>query len=65
MDAPASLCVVLASGGYPGAYEKGKTITGVEAADALEGVTVFHAGTKRDGELVTSGGRVLCVTATG
>ena len=64
--APAALCVVLASGGYPGAYEKGKPITGVAEADALEGVTVFQAGTAMEGEtLVSAGGRVLCVTATG
>ena len=65
-DAPASLCVVMASGGYPGSYEKGKPITGIQAADAVEGVTVFHAGTRRDADaIVTNGGRVLCVTATG
>ncbi len=65
-SAPASLCVVLASGGYPGAYEKGKVITGVEAANAVEGVTVFHAGTRREGDrLLTAGGRVLTVTAIG
>jgi len=64
--APASLCVVLASEGYPGTYPKGRTITGVAEAEALEGVTVFQAGTRRDGDaLVTSGGRVLTVTATG
>ncbi|MGH9779470.1 MAG: phosphoribosylamine--glycine ligase [Candidatus Acidiferrales bacterium] len=64
--AGASLCVVLASGGYPGNYETGKAITGIEAAEKLEGVSVFHAGTKRaDGKLVTSGGRVLGVTARG
>jgi phosphoribosylamine--glycine ligase len=61
----AAVTVVLASGGYPGSYEKGKPITGVDAADALPGVTVFHAGTALDSEgtLVTSGGRVLNVTA--
>jgi phosphoribosylamine--glycine ligase len=65
-SAPASLCVVLASGGYPGAYEKGKVITGVEAANEVEGVTVFHAGTRREGDrLLTAGGRVLTVTAIG
>jgi len=64
--AGASLCVVLASGGYPGNYETGKAITGIEEAEKLEGVNVFHAGTKRaDGKLVTSGGRVLGVTARG
>ena len=62
----AATCVVLASEGYPGAYEKGKVITGIADADALPGVKVFHAGTKLDGEnVVTSGGRVLGVTAVG
>lgn len=62
-----AVCVVLASEGYPGAYEKGRVILGVEEAEALEGVTVFHAGTARnaDGELVTAGGRVLNVVALG
>lgn len=57
--------VVLASEGYPRAYEKGKVVLGVEDANELDGVTVFHAGTKlnADGELITSGGRVLNVTA--
>ncbi len=60
------VCVVMASGGYPGKYEKGKVITGVEDAEALEDVIVFHAGTAiRDGQLVTNGGRVLGVTALG
>lgn len=64
--APASLCVVLASEGYPGSYPKGRAITGVAEADAVEGVTVFQAGTRAEGDgLVTSGGRVLTVTATG
>lgn len=59
-------CVVLASGGYPGAYEKGKEITGLDEHGQLDGVTVYHAGTKlADGKLVTSGGRVLGVTAKG
>jgi len=59
----ASVCVVMASGGYPGAYEAGKKITGIEAADSMEGVKVFHAGTtKRDGTYFTAGGRVLGVT---
>jgi phosphoribosylamine---glycine ligase len=62
----ASVCVVMASGGYPGSYEKGKVITGLEAANALPDVKVFHAGTARAGEqLVTNGGRVLGVTALG
>lgn len=62
-----AVSVVLASAGYPGSYEKGKLITGVESAEALKGVTVFHAGTKRDseGKLYTNGGRVLNVTALG
>lgn len=60
-----AVAVVLTSAGYPGSYEKGKVITGVEDADALDGVTVYHAGTAVTdaGELVTSGGRVLAVTA--
>jgi len=58
-------CVVMASGGYPGKYEKGIEISGLDEANALEGVTVFHAGTKsEDGNIVTNGGRVLGVTAT-
>jgi phosphoribosylamine--glycine ligase len=59
-------CVVLASEGYPVAYDTGFEITGVEAAEALEGVTVIHAGTEHteDGTLVTAGGRVLNVVAT-
>jgi phosphoribosylamine--glycine ligase len=61
-----SVCVVMASGGYPGCYPKGKVITGVEAADALPRTKVFHAGTAlKDGQLVTNGGRVLGVTALG
>lgn len=60
----AATCVVIASGGYPGAYESGKEIHGLEEAEALEGVTVFHAGTAaRRGRVVTHGGRVLGVTA--
>lgn len=59
--------VVLTSAGYPGSYEKGKVITGVEDAEAMDDVTVYHAGTALTdaGELVTSGGRVLDVTALG
>lgn len=62
-----AVCVVLASAGYPGKYEKGKVILGVEDAEDMEGVKVFHAGTARnaDGELVTAGGRVLNVVALG
>ncbi|HEX8947349.1 MAG TPA: phosphoribosylamine--glycine ligase [Dissulfurispiraceae bacterium] len=62
----ASVCVVLASKGYPGKYEKGKVVTGLDDANSIEGVTVFHAGTSFDGnKIVTSGGRVLGVTAVG
>src|SRR6202790_1868464 len=60
----ASVCVVMASGGYPGTYDVGKRIDGLDEAGAVEGVKVFHAGTsKRDGVYNTSGGRVLGVTA--
>jgi phosphoribosylamine--glycine ligase len=60
----ASVCVVMASGGYPGTFEVGKNIVGLDAAAAVAGVQVFHAGTsKRDGEFFTAGGRVLGVTA--
>jgi phosphoribosylamine---glycine ligase len=60
----ASVCVVMASGGYPGTFDVGKKITGLDEAAALDGVTVFHAGTtKRDGEFYTSGGRVLGASA--
>jgi phosphoribosylamine--glycine ligase len=62
----AAVCVVVASGGYPGSYETGKPISGLDAAGSIEGVTVFHAGTRLDdGKVVTSGGRVLGVTAVG
>jgi phosphoribosylamine--glycine ligase len=60
----AVVTVVLASRGYPGPYEKGMVIQGLERAEALEGVLIFHAGTRRAGQqIVTSGGRVLNVTA--
>jgi phosphoribosylamine---glycine ligase len=60
----ASVCVVMASGGYPGTIEVGKKITGIEDADGIEGIKVFHAGTSlRDGEFYTAGGRVLGVTS--
>ncbi|MCL4078088.1 phosphoribosylamine--glycine ligase [Coriobacteriia bacterium Es71-Z0120] len=61
----AALTVVLASGGYPGSYEKGKPISGIDAAQTVPGVTVYHAGTKRgdNGTIYTDGGRVLDVTA--
>jgi len=62
----ASVCVVMASGGYPGNYPKGKVITGLDAANALSQTKVFHAGTAlKDGHIVTNGGRVLGVTALG
>ena len=62
----AAVCVVMASGGYPGTYKKGLPITGLQEADALQDVVVFHAGTKTvDGRIVTNGGRVLGVTAIG
>jgi len=62
----AAVCVVLASGGYPGSYEKGKVITGLEDVEGTPDVIVFHAGTRLDGDrLVTAGGRVLGVTGLG
>jgi phosphoribosylamine--glycine ligase len=62
----ASVCVVMASGGYPGNYQKGKVITGLDAANAVPDTKVFHAGTaSKDGQIVTNGGRVLGVTALG
>ena len=61
-----ALTVVMASGGYPGSYEKGNVISGLEEAASLPGITVFHAGTEeRDGKIVAVGGRVLDITATG
>ena len=61
-----ALTVAMASKGYPGSYEKGQVITGLDAAAKLPGVTVFHAGTERRGDqIVAAGGRVLSVTATG
>src|SRR5208283_3977206 len=61
-----AVCVVMASGGYPGAFEAGKVISGIDEADRIQGVKVFHAGTnRRDGSYYTSGGRVLGVTARG
>ena len=60
----ASVCVVMASGGYPGMFEIGKKISGLDAAGAVDGVKVFHAGTtRRDGNFYTAGGRVLGVSA--
>lgn len=65
-DPRPAICVVMASGGYPGDYEKGKKISGLDEAGKLEDVVVFHAGTARqNGEIVTNGGRVLGVTAIG
>ena len=65
-DQRPAVCVVMASGGYPGDYEKGKVITGISEAEQLKDVVVFHAGTAmKDGKLVTAGGRVLGVTAIG
>ena len=61
-----AIAVVMATKGYPGAYESGSEIRGLDRAGAVEGVTVFHAGTKQEGDrIVASGGRVLNVTATG
>ncbi len=66
VDPRPTVCVVMASGGYPGSYETGKVIKGLRKAAKVDGVEVFHAGTARmDGETVTSGGRVLGVTAIG
>lgn len=65
-DPRAAVTVVLASAGYPGKYETGKTISGLEDAAKLHDVQIFHAGTKRtNGEVKTAGGRVLAVTALG
>lgn len=62
----AAVCIVASSGGYPGKYEKGFEITGLEAAEEMNDVFIFHAGTKlSDGKIVTNGGRVLGVTALG
>ncbi len=65
-DPRPAVCVVMASEGYPGSYERGRTIRGLAEADALDDVKVFHAGTATlNGEVVTDGGRVLGVTALG
>ncbi len=65
-DDGAAVCVVAASGGYPGSFAKGKAISGLQEADSLPGVITFHAGTATaEGTLVTAGGRVLGVTARG
>ncbi|ADH86042.1 phosphoribosylamine--glycine ligase [Desulfurivibrio alkaliphilus] len=64
IDPRPTVCVVMAAGGYPGAYASGRDIQGLEAAGELAGVEVFHAGTRREHErIVTAGGRVLGVTA--
>ncbi len=65
-DPRPSVCVVMASGGYPGSYDKGKVITGLDTAAGMDDVVVFHAGTAAGDEgVMTSGGRVLGVTALG
>src|SRR5437763_3250855 len=65
-DKRVSVTVVLASAGYPGKYETGKVISGLEEAAKLDGVQIFHAGTKIvDNQMLTAGGRVLAVTALG
>jgi phosphoribosylamine---glycine ligase len=65
-DPRPTVCVVMASGGYPGPYAKGKVISGLEEAAKIPGAFVFHAGTAvKDGQVVTTGGRVLGVTAIG
>ena len=65
-DPRPAVCVVMASGGYPDDYQKGKVITGLKEAEEWDDVVVFHAGTQpRNGDVVTSGGRVLGVTALG
>jgi len=61
----AALCVVMATNGYPGAYDKGSVIGGLDAAGVLDHITIFHASTKQDGDNITAiGGRVLGITAT-
>jgi phosphoribosylamine--glycine ligase len=65
-DPRPAVCVVMASGGYPDKYEKGKEITGLDRAARMEDVVVFHAGTRAEGgKILTDGGRVLGVTAIG
>ncbi len=66
IDPRASVCVVMASGGYPGKYKKGLEITGIDAANRMRDVVVFHAGTRLEGkQILSDGGRVLGVTALG
>jgi len=65
-DSKPTVCIVMASGGYPGKYENGKIITGIKEAENLGDVVVFHAGTdSKNNQVVTNGGRVLGVTASG
>ena len=65
-DTKACVCVVIASRGYPGKYEKGKSINGLDKIEADKKEIIFHAGTKKqDGKVITNGGRVLGVTAMG
>jgi len=65
-DPRAAVCVVMASSGYPGSYEKGKIISGLKEAEEIREVVIFHAGTaEKEGKLITNGGRVLGVTALG
>jgi len=65
-DNGACACVILASGGYPGSYEKGKVISGLDADGQVDGATVYHAGTSgENGTYATNGGRVLGITANG
>ncbi len=65
-DKQSCVCVVMSSGGYPGEYEKGKEISGLKDAEAIEDTVIFHAGTKKEeNRIVTSGGRVLGVTSLG
>ena len=65
-DPRPAICVVATSKGYPGKYQTGVPITGIDEADAMQDVKVFHSGTaRRDQQLVTDGGRVLGVTAVG
>jgi phosphoribosylamine--glycine ligase len=60
----AAVCVVVASGGYPGKYQKGKVISGLERLEKMKDIIVFHAGTKlQDNKVITSGGRVMGITA--
>lgn len=66
LDSSAAVCIVMAAGGYPGSYEKGRVISGLDGFKGSENVVVFHAGTKAEGgKVVTNGGRVLGVTALG